>query len=629
MSEFNTPLSNTEAILQNMLGAENELKDPQSNIEAMLMNELGGDWPEREPQSRIEKLTKEVLESVEPHPTLINKSITENGIYDPHNDNADGYKKVTVAVAPNVGTKNITANGDYSASADNVDGYSSVHVEVPDPPVGSKTITENGTYTASEEDLYGYSSVEVIVPPNVAEKNINNNGTYNASSDNVDGYSKVVVDVAPNVGVKSITNNGVYRASDESKDGYSVVTVDVDPTVPVYGFHINSAEDDSDACVTYIADAIGATPAHMDFTNDTWDWGSWVDAFFIPKPCMVLYDGTVDYYLDPNDYTKKADGTASDIADTTYGGNAMMEWPKIYMKIVPDESDDTSASIYFAPVKVDENYTCWPYINCDGDEVDHMYTAIYNGSLIDGKLRSISNQAVMYSKTASQEISYANANNQHNKTEWNIGLFTDRVMINLLTVLITKSLDCKGKIGKGIQSGSDTALYAYRTGALNNKGLFYGVSANTSTAVKVFGIENFYALQWQRTLGLNSVSGAQKVKLCYGTADGSTTAAYNTDGTGYLTGNSTAVFSASTGGWLKFLKFDSRGFFTAKEDSGAETKRYRAYFYQNITANTLSVFGGSSYYGTNVSLFYFSLYSGASNVSWNFGAFLSMKKLTA
>lgn len=564
MSEFNTPLSNTEAILQNFLGAENELKEPQSNIEAMLMNELGGDWPERDPQSRVEILVKEVLDSVEPHPTLINKSITANGNYDPHDDDADGYKKVSVAVAPNVGTKNITANGDYSASADNVDGY-----------------------------------------------------------------SKVVVDVAPNVGVKSITNNGVYRASDESKDGYSEVTVDVDPTVPVYGFHINSAEDDSDACVTYIADSIGATPAHMDFTNDVWDWGSWVDAFFIPKPCMVLYDGTVDYYLDPSDYTKKADGTASDITDTTYSGNAMMEWPKIWMKIVPDEDDDTSASIYFAPVKVDENYTCWPYINCDGDEVDHMYTAIYNGSLIDGKLRSISGQAVMYSKTASQEISYANANNQHNKTEWNIGLFSDRVMINLLTVLITKSLDCKGKIGKGIQSGYDTAFYAYRTGALNNKGLFYGVISNTSTAVKVFGIENFYALQWQRTLGFNSVSGAQKVKLCYGTADGSTTAAYNTDGTGYLTGNSTAVFSTSTGGWLKFLKFDSRGFFTAKEDSGAETKRYRAYFYQNITANTLSIFGGNSIRGTSVSVFCFYLSSDASFAPWYIGAFLSMKKLTA
>lgn len=628
MSEFNTPLSNTEAILQNFLGAENELKEPQSNIEAMLMNELGGDWPEREPMSRVEKLTKEVLESVEPHPTLINKSITENGNYDPHDDNADGYKKVSVAVAPNVGTKNITANGDYSASADNVDGYSSVHVDVP-ADVAEKNISANGEYNASADNVDGYSKVTVNVAADVMEKSITTNGIYKASDDSKEGYSKVTVNVQPDLTTKTITNNGVYRAVDDSKEGYSVVTVDVDPTVPVYGFHINSAEDDSDACVTYIADAIGATPAHMDFTNDIWDWGSWVDAFFIPKPCMVLYDGTVDYYLDPNDYTKKADGTASDIADDTYGGNAMMEWPKIWMKIVPDESDDTSASVYFAPVKVDESYTCWPYINCDGDEVDHMYTAIYNGSLIDGKLRSISGQAVMYSKTAAQEISYADANNQHNKTEWNIGLFTDRVMINLLTVLITKSLDCKGKIGKGIQTGSGTAFYAYRTGALNTKGLFYGVTANESTAVKVFGIENFYALQWQRTLGLNSVSGAQKVKLCYGTADGSTTAAYNTDGTGYLTGNSTAVFSTTTGGWLKFLKFDSRGFFTAKEDSGAESKRYRAYFYQSVTANTLSLFGGASYVGARVSLFAFDLGSGASSAHWALGAFLSMKKLTA
>ena len=38
----------------------------------------------------------------------------------------------------------------------------------------------------------------------------------------------------------------------------------------------------------------------------------------------------VDHYLNPNDYTKKVNGSASKVADTSFGGNAMMEWPKIY-----------------------------------------------------------------------------------------------------------------------------------------------------------------------------------------------------------------------------------------------------------------------------------------------------------
>lgn len=40
MSDFDAPQSRNEAILQNMLGAENELGDPMSRIEALLMQLL-------------------------------------------------------------------------------------------------------------------------------------------------------------------------------------------------------------------------------------------------------------------------------------------------------------------------------------------------------------------------------------------------------------------------------------------------------------------------------------------------------------------------------------------------------------------------------------------------------------
>lgn len=40
MSDFDAPQSRNEAILQNMLGAENELGDPQSRIEELLMQLL-------------------------------------------------------------------------------------------------------------------------------------------------------------------------------------------------------------------------------------------------------------------------------------------------------------------------------------------------------------------------------------------------------------------------------------------------------------------------------------------------------------------------------------------------------------------------------------------------------------
>ena len=63
-------------------------------------------------------------------PTLITKSIIQNGTYLASGDNADGYDSVTVNVAPTLISKSIIQNGTYLASSDNVDGYNSVTVNV-------------------------------------------------------------------------------------------------------------------------------------------------------------------------------------------------------------------------------------------------------------------------------------------------------------------------------------------------------------------------------------------------------------------------------------------------------------------------------------------------------------------
>ena len=101
----------------------------------------------------------------------------------------------------------------------------------------------------------------------------------------------------------------------------------------VYGFHVDSSESDPSARVTYLEDAVGMTPAKMDFTSGKFKWGSWRNAFFLPKPCMLKFDGTVDYYLDPDNYDLKESGEASDVANDAYEGNAMMEWGQNGKKI--------------------------------------------------------------------------------------------------------------------------------------------------------------------------------------------------------------------------------------------------------------------------------------------------------
>ena len=64
---------------------------------------------------------------------LIEKTVTENGVYNASSDEADGYSSVNVEVEPSLTTKNITENDTYIAADDGVDGYSSVTVNVPAP----------------------------------------------------------------------------------------------------------------------------------------------------------------------------------------------------------------------------------------------------------------------------------------------------------------------------------------------------------------------------------------------------------------------------------------------------------------------------------------------------------------
>lgn len=63
--------------------------------------------------------------------TLINKDITQNGIYNPAEDDVDGYNKVTVNVpsAANLQVKNITENGVFNPDT-GYGGFSSVIVNV-------------------------------------------------------------------------------------------------------------------------------------------------------------------------------------------------------------------------------------------------------------------------------------------------------------------------------------------------------------------------------------------------------------------------------------------------------------------------------------------------------------------
>ena len=387
----------------------------------------------------------------------------------------------------------------------------------------------------------------------------------------------------------------------------------------IYAFHISGSESSPSNAVTYMADAVGMTPAGMNYGTSEFSYGSWEDAFFMPRPCMVKYDGTVDYYLDPDDYSKKADGTASDIADASYGGNAMMEWgqngKKIWYKIVPDVGDATSATVYISDRQVDIDYVAWSFLNNQGDYVDHFYTAIYNGSYdSNNKIRSLSGKKAKQSLTGSAEITACELNNPSTDKLWYTDVYCDRVLINLLLILMGKSLDTQTVFGQGLTSGDQTALNNYNTGALNDKGLFFGYSGTTN-AVKVFGMENWWGAQWRRTAGLNMNGGVIKYKMNYPYSEGST---------GYV--NTGVTPGGTSGGYISRMRFNKEAMYAGTVSGGSTT-----YFcdgqWWNTSDNRWSLYGGSSNNGATCGAFCCYLANPLSDSYWSIGCALSLKPL--
>ena len=399
----------------------------------------------------------------------------------------------------------------------------------------------------------------------------------------------------------------------------------------IYGMFIDGNEDDCDEKVKYLYDAVNMIPAHMDYTAGKFDYGSWGNAFFMPKPCMLKYDGTVDYYLYPDDFTKKADGTESDVDDTTYGGNAMIEWgqngKKIWVKVIPKTNDPTSATILIADHQADDDFHAWSFINMHGELVDHFYTPIYPGSNIDSRMRSLSGITYTnYIKNLSrqEEVAYAEVNNPGTDKLWYTEVVADNDLITFLLMLMAKSTDTQEKYGEGRTGLSWSESNLATTGLMDKKGMFYGETNNQGIGVKVFGMEHFWGNQWRAEAGLINDNGAIKKKMTYGEEDGSTHASYNFDGTEYITvANITP--SGTSGGYIDKAVFDPIVGIVPYKASGSDQQDYSDGLWFNNSQNNYALRGGDLSVGRRCGAFCVSLFDTPSVRGRDIGAALSCK----
>lgn len=395
----------------------------------------------------------------------------------------------------------------------------------------------------------------------------------------------------------------------------------------LYGFKLDQNESDPASMITYLPDCDNSQykSAFMNYTTDTFDYGDWGDAWFIKnlKPCMLKYDGTVDYELDKNDYTKKADGTASDVANTAYGGNAMIGFPKVYWKIV--DNGDNTANIYFCDKKIDNDFHCWSHIDNNGNEIDYCYMPIYAGSLVNGKLRSLSGLAPMTNQIRQAEINYAKANNTGTDVIWYTEVYSDRKLIELLMLLIGKSTDSQSVFGTGngnsYVSQSNTGIK--NSGTMNSKGLFWGNQDNVS-GVKVFGMEHLWGNSLRTIAGWINYKGTQKIKMTYGQSDGSTVDGYNLDGAGYISVTSSMGDANDT--YINKMLITDKGLIPVLANGSASTY-YCDGIYFNKSIVSCVLMSGNSAGGFKNGIFNINFYNANTKTDTTIGVSISCKPL--
>lgn len=378
-----------------------------------------------------------------------------------------------------------------------------------------------------------------------------------------------------------------------------------------YGMKINKNDSNPATRCTYLFDAAGMTPAAMNYETGLFDIGDWGDVFFVKNnyPAMVLYDGTEDYKLDPNDHTLKADGTESDVSNVNYGGNAMSVFDgtvdgKIWLSQFEIGNYEY---IIISNAQYDGTFNDDAYVREDGSHADKLYYPMFGGSYDGTRLRSLAGQTLMYSTNASTEITRAKANGDG----WNIGSWSRRNLLNCMLKLMSKTDNSQAAFGQGQTTGyvEDASVnYGHLpTGTLKDKGQFYGYN-DTTHEVKVFFIEKWWGNRWDRINGLLMVGGEILAKM---------TPPYNLTGKGF---DKVGIkFEGQSNGYQKATKSSEYGRLPASV--GGSSSTYTCdYFWWNDAITAVALVGGNCGNGEYCGADSVGLNTSASNAGWGVGA---------
>lgn len=305
---------------------------------------------------------------------------------------------------------------------------------------------------------------------------------------------------------------------------------------PIYGFIVHEGTDQNpDSRVEYIGANKDFTPMKMNMETHVMDYGSWKDWSWLKGvvPVMCGWDGEIDYYLDPNDYTKKADGkTASDVSNAEYKGDAMVVFPLIY---TCEYKLGTDRVVMFCEKKLNEDFLPIGF-NVGGKVRPYMLGPMFYGSIdTAGKMRSIAGQwSCRTASGSADDVSDASIGEIDKKA--GIGtdqqyqalqnasknaLFFGGPLTNTLAdicIMLSKSTNSQTAFGAGMNNSyvnDKEQHYGTKINTVIGGGMFYGSNDNTGFNKIFHSVVLGSYMLWQRDPYMVSVNGRIKVSVDY------------------------------------------------------------------------------------------------------------------
>ena len=375
---------------------------------------------------------------------------------------------------------------------------------------------------------------------------------------------------------------------DSSKSLKEILTKNKIPLdYELYSFKVNLNNSNPQTRISYFDMAEGRKPAFWDYTNGYFNFGDWSYDFFMDAfPCMVKYDGTIDYKLDPNNYTLKETGGKSDLINKDYEGSAMVAFPTIWIK---RWQDDNYLYVSICNKQLDEDFHAYMHTNADGKVCKYKFVGMYFSTLFTDRYKSLAEQTFTVAQTFDKEMLYSKANGEN----WDIFGWSDLATIGDLLTLISKSDDTQKSFGFGLNANS-ARVGNTDPGKIQFGGPFFNSAAlNTNSYQKIFHMNNLFCNQYTRLGGLIYLNGKYFVKPYPPYSE--TTETYIK--LNLTDSDSTAEITGASGGFIKGTSVNQYGRFPVVLGGSATTYECDSVLYaNNITAiaKTRGVYSAST-----------------------------------